>query len=74
MPGTGPSSINRINRQRQVTLTGNVLAGGSQAAILSKLEQCREDLGMEPGYTFGRHRHFQGTGAAPAITSCWRSR
>jgi HAE1 family hydrophobic/amphiphilic exporter-1 len=52
-PGTGPSSINRIARQRQVTLTGNVLAGGSQAAILSKLAQFAQDLGMEPGYTTG---------------------
>ena len=43
MPGTGPSSINRINRQRQVTLTGNMLPGGSQAAvILSQLNQARQ--------------------------------
>jgi hydrophobic/amphiphilic exporter-1 (mainly G- bacteria), HAE1 family len=52
-PGTGPSSINRLGRQRQVTVTANVLAGGSQAAILSKLVQFTQDLGMEPGYTSG---------------------
>jgi HAE1 family hydrophobic/amphiphilic exporter-1 len=52
-PGTGPSSINRLGRQRQVTLSGNVLAGGSQAAILSQLAQFAKDLGMEPGYSFG---------------------
>jgi HAE1 family hydrophobic/amphiphilic exporter-1 len=52
-PGTGPSSINRLGRQRQVTVTGNVLAGGSQAAILSKLAQFTQDLGMESGYTSG---------------------
>ena len=38
---------------RSVTVTGNVLAGGSQAAILSKLAQFTQDLGMEPGYTSG---------------------
>jgi HAE1 family hydrophobic/amphiphilic exporter-1 len=52
-PGTGPSSINRLGRQRQVTVTGNVLAGGSQAAILSQLAQSTKDLGMEPGYSSG---------------------
>jgi HAE1 family hydrophobic/amphiphilic exporter-1 len=51
--GTGPSSINRINRQRQVTLTGNVLPGGSQAAILQKLNDLRDELSMEPEYKSG---------------------
>src|ERR1035438_4584240 len=39
VPGTGPSSINRIGRQRQVTVSGNVLPGGSQAAILAELNE-----------------------------------
>jgi HAE1 family hydrophobic/amphiphilic exporter-1 len=51
--GTGPSSINRLGRQRQVTLSGNVLAGGSQAAILGQLAQFSKDLGMEPDYRSG---------------------
>ena len=53
VPGTGPSSINRINRQRQVTLTGNVLPGGSQAAILGQLNQFSQELGMDPDYRSG---------------------
>ena len=52
-PGAGPSSINRINRQRQVTLTGNVLPGGSQAAILAQLNQFSQELGMDPDYRSG---------------------
>ena len=51
--GTGPSSINRINRQRQVTLTGNVLPGASQAGILQKLNDFRDGLDMESGYQSG---------------------
>jgi hydrophobic/amphiphilic exporter-1 (mainly G- bacteria), HAE1 family len=51
--GTGPSSINRLNRQRQVTLTGNMLAGGSQAAILSQVAAEAKSLGMGPEYSFG---------------------
>jgi HAE1 family hydrophobic/amphiphilic exporter-1 len=54
VPGTGPSSINRINRQRQVTLSGNVKSGGSQAAVLAQLDQLREGLHMDPGYTSGK--------------------
>ena len=35
----GASSINRLNRQRQVTLTGNVLPGGSQADVLQRMSE-----------------------------------
>ena len=54
VPGTGPSAINRINRQRQVTLSGNVLAGGSQAAVLDQLDKLSEGLRMDPDYTSGK--------------------
>lgn len=50
---TGPSSINRINRQRQVTLSCNVLNGYSQSAIISALQQGAKDVHMEPGYETG---------------------
>ena len=51
--GTGPSSINRLNRQRQVTLTGNMLAGGSQAGILSQVGVEAKGLDMGPEYSYG---------------------
>ena len=54
VPGTGPSSINRINRQREVTLSGNVMAGGSQAAVLGRLDQLSAGLHMDPDYTSGK--------------------
>ncbi len=50
----GPSSVNRINRQRQVTLTCNILPGASQAAVLGLLDQAASDLHMEAGYSSGR--------------------
>ena len=53
VPGTGPSSINRIGRQRQVTVTANLLPGGSQAAIIQQLNEETVKLGMEPGYRAG---------------------
>jgi HAE1 family hydrophobic/amphiphilic exporter-1 len=49
----GPSSVNRINRQRQVTLTCNILPGASQAAVLALLNQAAADLHMDPGYSSG---------------------
>jgi HAE1 family hydrophobic/amphiphilic exporter-1 len=51
--GTGPSSINRISRQRQVTISGNVLPGASQAAILQQLNDMRDEIGMDPDYQSG---------------------
>jgi HAE1 family hydrophobic/amphiphilic exporter-1 len=53
VPGSGPSAINRINRQRQVTLTGNVLPGASQAQILSKIDEYRDQLNMGTDYRSG---------------------
>jgi HAE1 family hydrophobic/amphiphilic exporter-1 len=51
--GTGPSSVNRIARQRQVTLSCNVLPGGSQAAILAALSKAAAEIGMDPDYHTG---------------------
>lgn len=51
--GTGPSSVNRIARQRQVTLTCNVLPGGSQASILAGLSKAASEIGMDPDYRTG---------------------
>ena len=53
VPGTGPSSINRINRQRQVTLTANLLPGGSQAAVISDLDQFTGQMAMGTDYKSG---------------------
>ncbi len=53
VPGIGPSSINRIGRQRQVTVTANLVPGGSQAAIIEQLNQETRKLGMESGYRAG---------------------
>jgi HAE1 family hydrophobic/amphiphilic exporter-1 len=52
-PGSGPSSVNRINRQRQVTLTCNVVPGGSQAAIIAALDDAAANLHMDPEYRTG---------------------
>lgn len=50
-PGTGPSSIERLQRQRQVTLLTNVLPGASQYGIQQKLGDAAKALGMDPGYS-----------------------
>jgi len=50
-PGTAPSSIDRLDRQRQVTISANLLPGGSQAAVLAKLDEFAADLHMDTGYT-----------------------
>lgn len=52
-PGTGPASINRLQRQRDITLTANVLPGGSQYAIQNKLDELTRQLHMDPGYSAG---------------------
>ena len=51
--GSGPSAIERLNRQRQVVLSANVKAGGSQAAVTAQMEQFAKEMSIEPGYTTG---------------------
>jgi hydrophobic/amphiphilic exporter-1 (mainly G- bacteria), HAE1 family len=51
--GTGPSAIERLNRQRQVTVTANVRPGGSQAAVIATLNDYVKTLNIEPGYSTG---------------------
>jgi hydrophobic/amphiphilic exporter-1 (mainly G- bacteria), HAE1 family len=50
---TGPSSINRIARERDVTLTGNVSGGGSQSDILNRMDELAAELHMDPDYHAG---------------------
>ena len=49
-PGTGPAAIERLNRQRQVTLLANVPPGGSQTDALESLQAATAQLNMDPGY------------------------
>jgi HAE1 family hydrophobic/amphiphilic exporter-1 len=51
--GTGPSAIDRLNRQRQVTLSANVRPGGSQAAVIDKMNQFSKEVGIDPAYKTG---------------------
>jgi len=51
--GTGPSAIDRLNRQRQVTLTANVKPGGSQAAVIDRMTAFVAEIGVDPAYTTG---------------------
>jgi HAE1 family hydrophobic/amphiphilic exporter-1 len=52
-PGTGPSAIDRLNRQRQVMLLANVKPGGSQSAVLATLDKFKKELKVDPSYTTG---------------------
>jgi HAE1 family hydrophobic/amphiphilic exporter-1 len=51
--GAGPSAIDRLNRQRQVTLLANVRPGGSQAAVIDKMTQFVKELNVESTYKTG---------------------
>jgi len=51
--GTSPTSIDRINRQRQVTITASVSPSGSESEALNALQSAAAGIGMESGYTTG---------------------
>ncbi len=51
--GTGPSSVDRLNRQRQVTLLANTKPGGSATSITAALDTYVKDLNLPAGYSSG---------------------
>ncbi|MFN7930574.1 MAG: efflux RND transporter permease subunit [Blastocatellia bacterium] len=53
LPGSGPSSIDRLNRQRQVTISANIRPGGSQSAALNQLNAFVKQMKLDPGYSTG---------------------
>jgi HAE1 family hydrophobic/amphiphilic exporter-1 len=50
---SGPSSIRRLNRQRIVEITGNLLPGGSQSAVVTGFDRLIDELNMGPDYRGG---------------------
>ena len=53
IPRPGPSSVNRINRQRQVTLTCNIAARRIAGCGSGELDKAVTDLHMDPDYRSG---------------------
>lgn len=51
--GTGPSAIDRLNRQRQVSLLANVKPGGSQASVIQKMNQFVKEINIDSTYSTG---------------------
>ncbi|MGB7202560.1 MAG: efflux RND transporter permease subunit [Pyrinomonadaceae bacterium] len=51
--GTGPSAIDRTNRQRQVTLLANTRPGGSAASITAAIDSYIKELNLPTGYRTG---------------------
>jgi HAE1 family hydrophobic/amphiphilic exporter-1 len=64
--GTGPSAIERYNRQRQVMLTANTKPGGSQTAVIAKLTEFAKAENMDSsyrGFPAGRTKELGRTGS-----------
>lgn len=51
--GTGPSSVDRLNRQRQVTLLANTRPGGSATSITAEIDKYVKELNLPAGYKSG---------------------
>ncbi|WP_437816680.1 efflux RND transporter permease subunit [Sorangium sp. So ce1078] len=51
--GTGPSRIERYNRQRQVMLMANLEAGYSQQTVVQELDKAVSQMNLAPGYSAG---------------------
>ena len=52
-PSTGPTQIERYNRQRQILITANLVKGTALSTVLDELNKTIEELHMPPGYNTG---------------------
>ncbi len=48
--GEGPAAVDRLNRQRQITVSANWAPGHSQAEAQQVIQDAFDRIGMEPGY------------------------
>ncbi|HLL69886.1 MAG TPA: efflux RND transporter permease subunit [Pyrinomonadaceae bacterium] len=51
--GDSPASIDRLNRQRQVTISASLAPNGSEADALVAVQRYAQELNMEQGYRTG---------------------
>jgi hydrophobic/amphiphilic exporter-1 (mainly G- bacteria), HAE1 family len=51
--GNSPASIDRLNRQRQVTVSAGVAPGASESDAVAAMQRYAAELKMEPGYRTG---------------------
>jgi len=59
--GSGPTQIDRVNRQRQITVTANLVEGQALSNVLPVLDETVAGLNMPPEYRsglLGRTREF----------------
>lgn len=52
--GTGPAQINRLNRQRQVTITSNLSPGMSEQGVIDSLDRFVAEMQMGKEYSTAR--------------------
>ena len=65
-PATGPSVINRVNRQRQVAVNANVAPGFGESDILNSLIQVVKDMHLPAAYRAEAQGRSRETGKATA--------
>ena len=66
-PGTAPAEIQRLNRDRQVTVYASLLPGVGQTAVMDAMQASAERLNLGPDYRTrfaGRSRELARTGRA----------
>ena len=66
-PGTAPAEIQRLNRERQVTVYASLLPGTGQTTVMDAMQASAAGLGLGPEYITrfaGRSRELARTGQA----------